>query len=734
MASPFIKRYLLALNRYKWAGLAGFLAVLGASGVVALQPKPEPTFYSQGVLVDNSPLVAFTITGPEVQQQGSGIINEELLLSDILLRQVSAELGKRGFQVTPEIIKSNTSVTIDGNEETGARQVIVRFIGPDPKVTEATLNILFQGMVELSRVTNKARLQSIMQALNERLPSIEGELRKAEQALEAYDRIEGPAIQAAIDGSLLNGISGSRQQFRDNLIQLAGIDAQMRSLEQQLGMSTGEAYVSSALSADPIIASLRAQIYDAETQIQLLRSSGYRDTHPAIVELARSLQAYNQLLQSRGGEVIGGNGTAPIATNGQIRLNSNLDPARAELANQLVTLKSQRDAIIQQQEVLRASAQQLRQEYAGLPNKQLERDRLAYQVALKKALYDQIQAKLVDAGAAEAETVSSLTVATPPFTKQDEQEAPNPIVVFLAGSIIGLVVGGGLIFLLDMLDGTIRTTEDLETVLRDQDVPILGSIPQMRYRTMNGAPILAQANSPYQDNYERFLSKLRLISSGNSPIGPRVVLITSTRDKEGKSVNAYNLAITAARTGRRTLLIEADLRSGSKARFLGITTDAQAQSEPLRYYGGQMGDAIRMVPFIENLYICPSPGPLRQAAAVLESSEMRRLLEDSRGRFDMVVLDAPALSRYDDALLLESYTDGMIVVTKPGVTEKAVLTTALEELDGNDDIRLLGAIVNGADITLSDEDGEDEPDEMEKDVIDIRSPAQQVPIGSQIDF
>ncbi|NEP18933.1 MAG: cobalamin biosynthesis protein CobQ, partial [Leptolyngbya sp. SIO4C1] len=663
------------------------------------------------------------------QQQGQGIISEDLLLPDILLEQVSSQLATRGIALTPDQIASNTKIGVEDNDQ-GGQRVVVRFIWDEPEVAETTLNLLFQGMVELSRVTNKARLQTIIEALNERLPTVEGDLRQAEQALEAYDRLEGPAIQAALDGSLLGAISGSQQQLRQNLITLTGLEAQMQSLQQQLGMTPEQAYASSALSADPIIANLRAQIYDAESQIQLLLGADYRPDHPAITELQQNLQAYNNLLRARASEVIGGDGQgAPIPSGFQVRQDSSLDPARAALANQLVNLQTQRDGLIQQQRALLTSAQSLRQEYASLPNKQLERERLAYQVALKKALYDQIQAKRVDAEAAEAETVSSLTVATPPFTVKAEPEAPNPILVLLAGSMIGLVVGGGVVFLLDALDGTIRTSEDLEGLLREQEIPILGVIPAMRTR-MRAAPVLTQADSPYHQGYERFLSKLRLVGSSElSSIGPRVVLITSTRGQEGKSVSAYNLAIASARAGRRTLLVEADLRSGSKARYLNITVDPQISTEPLRYYAGQVGENVCMVPTVENLYVAPSPGPQRQAAAVMESGEMQRFLTDARSRFDMVILDTPALSRCDDALILESQTDGLVLVTRPGVTEKAVLTTALEDLELNEDVRLLGAIINGAETSPLDEGTVDE----EEDEFADDSAYDPVPVGP-IDF
>ena len=75
MASPFLKRYLLALNRYKWPGLFTFLSILGASSVVAFLPEPPTTYSSESVLVDNSPVVAFADTTNQVQTQGRGIID-----------------------------------------------------------------------------------------------------------------------------------------------------------------------------------------------------------------------------------------------------------------------------------------------------------------------------------------------------------------------------------------------------------------------------------------------------------------------------------------------------------------------------------------------------------------------------------------------------------------------------------------------------------------------------------
>ena len=695
MASPFVKRYLLALDRYKWPSLATLLGILGISAVVAMQPPPPPQYRAEGVLVQNAPVVALTTTGTEVQQRGQGIISEQFLLADVLLQQVAQELERRGVAIEPDTLRDRTTVRLEG-EENQVQRVSVAFRGASEDQAQLVLNLMFEAMVELSRVTNRARLRAIGTALDERLPAVEADLRAAEQALEAYDRTEGPAIQAALDGSLLGAISGGQQQQRQNQIALAGLDSQIQSLQQQLGLSPGQAFTASALSADPIIAQLRSQILETETQLRLL-SPTLRESHPTIQDLNQNLTAYNALLAERAQEVVGGPGLAALPSVSDVRQNSALDPARAALANQLVTLSAERAALASQQQVLGQADGQLRQQYSSLPNKQLERDRLAQRVALNQALYDQIQAKRIDAEAAEAETVSSLTVAEPPTVVVQADLPPNPVAVMAVGGLLGVVAAGAVVFLLDLLDSTARTAEDIQGILADQDVPVLGLVPTLA-ATAQGWPMLYQPQTPNLDIYERLRSSLRRAGS-LSEVGapPRVVLVVSSRAGEGKTTSAFNLGIAAARAGRRTLIVEADLRQPSCGHRLGVTLDPAAIAEPLHYYAGRQQSPIQLAPWVENLYLAPSPGPQPHPAAVLESSEMGQFLADARARFDLVLIDAPPLGRSNDALLLGAASDGLLLVTRPGYTDKAVLEALLEQLLEHDDLPVLGAIVNGAD-------------------------------------
>lgn len=693
MTPPLVKRYLVAFDRHKWAGLAGFAVVMGLSGVAALQPDPPVSYVSEGILAYVEPPLTFSATVATLRQQGQAL-TEARLLSDEVVEFVAQQLTQDQINLDPSTIRRNTDVEV---ETEPVLQVTVTYEDTDRQRANQIAELLMEAMAEQSRSFNTLQLNRITENLNELLPQVEQDLRRAEQNLERYIREEGPALQAARDGSLVSAITGSQDQQRQIRLTLAGLDAQIRSLEQRLGLSVDQAYASSALSADPIIADLRANIYQNESQLAIL-GQRLRPEHPDMLALREQQRAFEDLLRQRVREVIGGNDlAAPLSGTARIRQDSSLDPARQELANQLVTLQTERETQQQLLEALNQSEQQLREEYRQLPNKQLEEARLTQEVNLKKAFYDQIQARLEDVTLAEKETPGNLVIAQPPQASAADEIGRNPFIILVVGGFVGLLVGGGLIILLDTLDATFHTLPDLQSSLRQQEVPTLGLLPLMPVDSnREDIPVVVAVDSPYIEPFERFRSNLRR-AAGSTP--PKMVLLTSTVTGEGKTVAAYNLAIASARAGKRTLLVEADLRSPSHAGVLNVTPDPDSQVEPLRYYGN-INDCIRLVPDVENLYILPSPGPQRQAAALLESSEMKRMLEDVRGRFDMVILDTPSLSRYNDALLLEPQTDGMVLVTRPGFTEEGLLAEAVEQFLESEDIQFLGAVINGGDIPV----------------------------------
>lgn len=711
MAAPIVKRFLISLDQNKFVGIFVFLVCLGGSAIFALLPDPEkpPTFYrAVGQLAYRVPPPAFTSTGTQLQEQGRAI-DRDLLLSPRVLINTAQKLQFNQEQIV-KIRDQDLKITFPGEAEgqnnnanrptttDQPQEVLLELTADSQTKAELILETLMKEMVEYSRWINTSQLRARIEALSVRLNEVQKDLTRAEEKFYRYISTQGSDLLAIQDGSLFTAITSSQQQQREIRLGLQGIQGQIDSLSEQLDLTPDQAYTSSALSADPIIASIRAQILDTEAQLERLEKD-LRPEHPAVVKLRKQQEVNESLLQKRAAEVIGKDGVLTAIPSNRIRQQSNLDTARQQLAAQLVALQTQREGLMKQLESLVTQEQQLRSQYEKFPDKQLQQARLTQAVAFQRGIYENILNALVDAQAAEAETVGSLTVAQPPVAEPIEQvfNRKNRLLILLAGAGLGTVAGLGTILLLAVIDDRLHSPQELREALISRDILVLGQLPIVR--NLEGEeiePILVDADANYLPYYERLRSTLRRIGSSETV---KVVVITSITGEEGKTATAYNLAIAAALAGRRTLLVEGDLRSLSKAEKIGVIPDPNSFSEPLLYYGAK-SKSIRLAPNIENLSILPSPGPQKQAAAIIESSELQLILKDSRGRFDLVIVDTPSLSSCNDALLLEELADGIILVTRPAITRSSLLSEATDQLI-EAEVKILGAVVNYVDMTMT---------------------------------
>ena len=702
MALPIVKRFLISLDQNKFVGIFVFLVCLGGSAIFALLPDPEkpPTFYrAVGQLAYRVPPPAFTSTGTQLQEQGRAI-DRDLLLSPRVLINTAKKLQFNQEQLV-KIRDQDLKITFPGeaegkNNSDQPQEILLELTADSRAKAELILETLMKEMVEYSRWLNTSQLRARIEALGVRLNEVQKDLTRAEEKFYRYISTQGSDLLAIQDGSLFAAITSSQQQQREIRLGLQGIQGQIDSLSKQLDLTPDQAYTSSALSADPIIASIRAQILDTEAQLERLEKD-LRPEHPAVVKLRKQQEVNESLLQKRAAEVIGKDGVLTSLPSNRIRQQSNLDAARQQLAGQLVALQTQREGLMKQLESLVTQEQQLRSQYEKFPDKQLQQARLTQAVAFQRGIYENILNALVDAQAAEAETVGSLTVAQPPVAEPIEQvfNRKNRLLILLAGAGLGTLAGLGVILLLAVIDDRLHSPQELREALVSQDILLLGQLPIVR--NLEGEeidPILADANANYLPYYERLRSTLRLVG-GSEKV--KVVVVTSITGGEGKTATAYNLAIAAALAGRRTLLVEGDLRSPSKSEEIGVTPDPNSFREPLLYYGAK-SKSIRLAPNIENLSILPSPGPQKQAAAIIESSELQLILKDSRGRFDLVIVDTPSLSSCNDALLLEELADGIILVTRQGITRSSLLSEATDQLT-EAEVKILGAVINYVDIT-----------------------------------
>ncbi len=701
MTSPIVKRFLIAFEQHKLLGLFIFLLSLGISGIFALQPDPpqgKTTYKASGQLTYSTPPPLFTSTGEQLQQQGREI-DVEVLLSPQVQANIRKKLQYDSKQLQ-EIIDSK--LKIDFPKDTTIPVISLEYNNAaTPEEAVNLLGVFMMEMVVQSQKINKSVLKSRIEALQSRLDRVKRQLAAAEESFYRFITGEGTSLLAIQDGSLFASLTGSQQQQRQLKLILEEIDGQVSSIVAQLGLSTEQAYTAAALSADPLLANLRSQLLELETQKKRL-AKDLRPEHPNLLAVDKQIAINEELLQERAREVLGGDAKYN-ALPSQLRQEISLDPARQELANTLVTLKTQREGIQRQLDSIAKTEIQLKQEYEQFPERQLQQARLVQEVETKRSLYETILAALVDAQSAEAETTGSFAVAQAPVIEEVPPvvfASPNRLLILGAGAVIGLAAGTAVIVLLGMLDDRLHTEKELQEVFIDRDIPILGSIPYVTYFNLQGeeCAVVTDPNSVFMSFYERLRSNLSHYTGGSA----KVVLVTSVNDSEGKSVTAYNLAIANAVAGKRTLLIEADLRSSSNSKWVQLDTESESAIEPLQYYGDR-SSSIRLVPGVPNLYTIPSPGPLRQVAAIIESGELRRLIENARGAYDAVIIDTPSLAESNDALLLEPLTDGIVLVTRTGISQGSILGDTIDRF-AETEIPILGTAIVDLDRIVSVED------------------------------
>lgn len=691
MGLPIVKRYLIAIGQYKWVGFATVIVGLGVSGVIAMQPVEVPVYKAVGELGYVSAPINFSPFTPTENPE------ESSLLKFWTVRVI--ETAAKKVNIDPRRLKG---AGID------SKKMLVSYQDPSQEKAVAAVNAIMEEMIEESRLMNSAGLRSLLEEVNKRMPQALKELKEAEQKFEDLKKLEGALLLNSRANALPSAIASSQQQQRDLQLRLEGISAQINSIQERLGLNADQAYVAQALAADPLIGQLRTQLFQVESELERLLLD-YREQYPPVIELRRQKQIIEQQLEQRAGEVLGGNGVAaPLQQVNKIRVDSSLDPARQQLASTLIGLETQKQEVERLLESSQRTERELRREYATIPNVELELDRVQKDFAFKKAVYDRMLDTLAKAQLAEAEIISNLTIAGAAYAKDIEVPEKNMAIMLAVGGLGGIVAGAALIFVLGMLSGKFYSWEEVKASLQAKEVPLLGVLPDVMVFQLEGEemPVLLDRDSPYLESYEKLRVSVRRLGEKKPA---KVVVLTSAGRDEGKSFCAYNMAIASARAGKRTLLIEGDLRSPSQIHSLGLVPDPNSAAEPLRYYGN-LSDCMRLVPGVENLYAVPSPGPLRRPAAILESSEMQRLFAEVRHRFDFVVVDAPALSANNDAITLEPLTDGIILVARPYYTMSGMLTEAIEQLMGSDDEeeesvksgpRLLGGIVNCADIPVA---------------------------------
>ncbi len=269
-------------------------------------------------------------------------------------------------------------------------------------------------------------------------------------------------------------------------------------------------------------------------------------------------------------------------------------------------------------------------------------------------------------------TVMQVETANKPTTPI----SPKPLQSALLAAAIGLFVTAGFAFLVEFLDDTLKTPDDIKDLL---DTPVIGFIGELKNNPKQGEDSLGVfvAKNPRSPVAEAFRSLRTNLEYSSVDDPARIILVTSSGESEGKSTVAANLAIVEAQSGKNVIIIDADMRrpkvhvqfNKSNRRGLSDVVTGKLRIE----------DVVKTYDQVENLSIITCGTIPPNPSELLGSERMSQTLKDLEERFDLVVIDSPPMI-VSDAQILSGKVDGVIFVVIPGQTRAIAALRPIEEL------------------------------------------------------
>lgn len=279
-----------------------------------------------------------------------------------------------------------------------------------------------------------------------------------------------------------------------------------------------------------------------------------------------------------------------------------------------------------------------------------------------------------------------------PAMQPVEPVAPRKLFNTLVAAIGGCALAVGIAFLIEYLDDTLDTAEDIHQSL---SLPTLAAIPRPnRRQKRNKTPIaVADPTSSLAEAYRALYARVQF-SNGNSPsVNGRgtlgTMLITSPLSRKEKANIAVNLGVVMAQAGFKVLLVDADLRQPQLHQVFGLTNENGLTT--LLAGNGNCQECISRTD-IPNLCVLSSGPPLPEPSA-LSSQQMTHLIEELGVQADVVLFDAPPVLAVTDAMVLASQVEGTMLAVEGRSTQREVAMQAMERLHSVR-AKMLGVVLN----------------------------------------
>lgn len=327
----------------------------------------------------------------------------------------------------------------------------------------------------------------------------------------------------------------------------------------------------------------------------------------------------------------------------------------AEIGNVRRSVKAEYDAALAQEALLKGQLASLRTETLDTDSRSIQYNILKREVDTNRELYDGLLQRYKQVGVSADMRTDDISIIDRALVPGYPYRPNRPMYVF-AGLVAGLMLGALMAFVLEFLDDTLKTPEDVEEQLR---LAVLGIIPNLGARdTVEAAS--RDLRSAFSESYRSVRTALQFSTDQGVP---KVLLVTSPGPGEGKSTSALTLARNFGQLGRRVLLIEADLRNPSLHKSLRMRSDkglsnVLAGACTLTDAAAPSGE-----PRVDVLLAGPLPP---NPAELLSGARLVSLLRVAANEYDQVVIDGPPVMGIADGPLLANAADATLLVVRSG--------------------------------------------------------------------
>jgi capsular exopolysaccharide synthesis family protein len=629
----------------------------------------------------------------EVEILKSNLIKEKT--SQALIDSFEVLKGKIKFPLisaspqNPQVHKSVNQISniLSGNIEISQKRgldiVSIKAESPSPQEAALIANCYAEAYAEYSLKSNRGHLTLNREFLENQVKEKYDSLIQTEQKLTNFLRTENIAELDAQSVALINSLSSIEQQYNTALIQMEASTKAVQDYKNELEKYDPEAskYFESKIT-DPYVVELQKEITDLEIKRDLAKtgnenlvetSKPYAELNNKIAELKNTLNKKMDVLKENAA--------------------ANTPEERRGVIYKLFETEVQYNQDKIKEQNLKSFLSKYQKQFDKLPEQTIQYANLERERRANEKVYLMLLEKYQEALINEESQPNNVKIID--YGKiPGAPSKPNRFLIILIGILVGLGLGYSFALFRNILDVSVKSPEELEGM----GISLIGWVPTFMRPSRNGrhAPseqelILAyNADSAPAEAFRTLRTRLQFSKLEPEPI--KLILITSSIPREGKTIISANLAASFS-LSHRVLLLDCDFRKPrlhnifNQKRYPGLC-DYLFGTVPLE-------EVIRETQF-ENLSLVTCGTIPTNPAELIASKHMQNFLNSIKSKFDYIITDSPPLATVTDAELLSSYADGTVVVSLANKTRLDLLINTIDTLNKINDT-FIGVILNNFD-------------------------------------